>query len=281
MKKTVIAAIVVAMVIVLAAMAYAFYPREERYIPPPTVVAASPTGYGASTSAQISVGFNVLMDTASVESAFVISPNVQGAFAWSRTTMTFAPTQPLPESTYFTVTIGGNARDAKGTPLDCGSYSWSFSTAELPTTRRDIGLGTNDFWTLYPASHPSVGQEVSHPDWVVSALSQGVVLIFDHSEGCYPCVQQSEICESIYSSHPELRYFDLLSGADEPSSTQSFEAYDPNGGVHYVPLTIVVTKATDEYGNEVIAWHSWEGVVDLVTLTSWIQDAQSFYDESA
>ena len=43
--------------------------------------------------------------------------------------------------------------------------------------------------------------------------------------------------------------------------------------------TVVVTKAQDDLGNTVVAWHSWEGVVDQVTLTSWIQDAQSYYDE--
>ena len=171
------------------------------------------------------------------------------------------------------MTIGASARDATGAPLDCGSYTWSFSTADLPTVRRDIGTGAGDFWTVYPDAHPSSGEDVAHPDWVISSLEQGVVLILDHSEGCYPCIQQTQICESVYASHPELQYFDLLSGTDEPSASQAFAAYDPNGGVHYVPLTIVVTKAQDDLGNTVVAWHSWEGVVDLVTLTSWIQDA--------
>jgi hypothetical protein len=278
-KRALMAVAVIATVLIAALAVYAFYPREERYVTPPTVVTASPTGYSASTSTSIRVGFNRAMDTASVESSFVISPVVQGTFAWSRTTMTYSPTQALPDDAHFTVTIGEDARDATGAPLDCGSYTWPFSTADLPTVRRDIGTGADDFWTVYPAAHPSAGQTVTNPDWVIAALGQGIALIFDHSEGCYPCIQQTEICESVDASNPELQYFDLLAGTDEPSSSQAFAAYDPNGGVHYVPLTIVVTKAVDGIGNEVIAWHSWEGVVDLVTLASWIQDAQSFYDE--
>jgi hypothetical protein len=278
-KRALVAVAIIAVVLVAATTAYALYPRESPYVPPPTVVTANPTGYGASVSAHITVDFNIAMDTASVQSAFVISPNVQGVFAWSRTTMTYTPSQPLPDDTHFTVTIGRDARDATGAPLDCGSYTWSFSTANLPTVRREIGMGTDDFWISYPATHPSAGEEVTHPDWATSALGEGVTLVFGHSEGCYPCTQQKEICESVYASHPGLQYFDLLSGTDEPSSSQAFAAYDPNGGVNYVPLTVVITKALDGLGDEVIAWHSWEGVVDLVTLTSWIQDAQSFYNE--
>lgn len=280
-KRGLTAATVVAMVVVAAVVAYTFYPREEPYSPPPTVITASPTGYSAPTSASISVAFNRPMDAESAESAFAISPSLEGTFTWSGYTMMFMPAQELEDDAYFTVTIGASAVDVTGAHLDCGSYTWSFSTADLPTVRRGIGTGAGDFWSVYPESHPSSGAEVAHPDWVVSALEQGVVLILDHSEGCYPCIQQTGICESVYASHPELQYFDLSSGTDEPYASEAFSAYDPNGGVHYVPLTIVVTRAEDGLGNAVLVWHSWEGVVDLVTLTSWIQDAQSYYDEFA
>lgn len=280
-KRALTAVALVAVLVVAATTVYVFYPREEAYLPPPTVVAASPVGYSASTATSITASFNRAMDKASVESSFSITPSVTGTFSWSGYTMTYDPAQALPDDAYYSVTIGSSARDASGEPLDCGSYTWSFSTADLPTVRRAIGTGAGDFWTVYPTTHPSSGQTVSHPDWVISALEQGVVMILDHSEGCYPCVQQTAICESVYATYPELRYFDLSSGTDEPDSSEAFAAYDPNGGVHYVPLTIIVTKAMDGYGNEVVAWHSWEGVVDEVTLTSWVQDAQSYFDDSA
>ncbi|MBE0518203.1 MAG: Ig-like domain-containing protein [Thermoplasmata archaeon] len=278
-KRGITVAAIVVILFVAAVAAYTFYPRAERYLPPPTVLTVSPAGYSASTSTNIIVSFNKAMNVDSVESSFAISPSVQGTFTWSINSLIFTPTQTLPDDSYFTVTIGDGARDATGVPLDCGSYIWSFSTGDLPTVRRNIGTGAGDFWTVYPATHPSSGQTVAHPDWVISALEQGVALILDHSEGCYPCIQQTQICESVDASHPELQYFDLLSGTDEPSASQAFTAYDPNGATHYVPLTIVVTKAVDNLGNAVVAWHSWEGVVDLITLTSWIQDAQSYYDE--
>ena len=271
---------VIAILVIAGTAVYVFYPREEAYLPPPTVVAASPVGYSASTAASVTASFNRAMDKVSVESSFSISPSVQGTFSWSGYTMEFSPVQGLPDDAYYTVTIGSSTRDATGEPLDCGSYSWSFSTADLPTVRRALGVGAGDFWTVYPTMHPLSGQTVTHPDWVIAALEQGVVMILDHSEGCYPCIQQTGICESVYASYPELQYFDLSSGTDEPDSSEAFAAYDPNGDIHYVPLTIVVTKALDGYGNEVVAWHSWEGVVDAVTLTSWIQDAQSYYDDS-
>lgn len=280
-KRILAAAAIVATVVLAGIAVYELYPGDERYVPPPTVVTTSPTGYGASTSAVIQVDFNVAMDTASVEASFSVLPSVQGAFGWSRTSLRFTPTQTLPDDTLFTVTIGGSARDAAGAPLDCGSYMWSFSTANLPTSRRDIGAGGDDFWTVYPPGHPSAGETVSHPDWVTAALEQGSELIFDHSEGCYPCIQQTDICESAYASNPGLQYLDLLAGTDEPHSSQAFTVYDPNGGIHYVPLTILVTKADDGLGNEIVIWHSWEGVVDLVTLNSWIGDAQSYHDECA
>ena len=278
-KRVMVAAAVAAIVFVAAASVYAFYPREEEYVPDPTVVTANPTGYSTPTSAEITVDFNKAMDTASVEAAFDISPYAQGTFAWSHTSMTYAPTEQLPDNTDFIVTIGGGARDADGRPLDCGSYTWQFSTADLPSERRDIGMGVGDFWTVYPESHPSAGVMVTHPDWATSALEQGTALAFCHSEGCYPCTQQNEICTSVCTSYPDLEYFDLLAGTDEPQASQAFAAYDPNGGVNYVPLTVVITKALDGSDHEVIAWHSWEGVVDLVTLTSWMEDALSFYSE--
>lgn len=278
-KSTLKVAAVVAIVILALASVYVFYPREEQDLPPPTVVAAMPTGYGASTAASITVSFNRAMDVASVESAFVIVPSVSGTFSWSGYAMTFNPVPGLPDDSFFTATIGSGAKDLSGEPLDCGVYSWSFSTADLPTVRRSIGSGSGDFWTTYPATHPSSGLPVNHPDWVVAALAQGAVLILDHSEGCYPCVQQMDICQSAYASNPELQYFDVLSGTDEPEASEAFAAYDPDDGMHYVPLTILVTRALDGSGGEVIAWHSWEGVVDLITLTSWIDDARSHYDE--
>jgi len=273
--------VVIALLLVASIAAYVYYPRSEPYVSPPTVILAEPAGYGAGTSESIRVTFNKLMDESSVESSFKILPQIGGSFSWNGIYMTFTPSGPLAAETSYTVYIGSGTRDMSGLPLDCGMYSWSFSTASPPATRRDVGTGADDFWITYPTSHPSSGGTVQHPDWVISALGSGVVMILDHSEGCAPCIQQGSICRSISSANPDITYIDLSSGTDEPDASEGFAAYDPNGGVHYVPLTIVVTKVQSPSGGTVIGWHAWEGVIDESSLQSWIADAKSHYSENS
>ncbi len=276
-KKAIYAIAAVAMVVAASVLAYAYYPRDE-YRVLPSVVEFSPSGYGASTGTHITATFNRPMDRVSVESSFTIHPTVTGSFSWAGTTMTFTPSSPLLDQTYYTATVGSGARDADGSQLDCVVFTWSFFTGSLPTERRDVGTGPEDFWTVYPPSHPSSGGSVQHPQWVLSALESGVVLIFDHSEGCAPCITQGTICEAISSANPDIRYYDLLSGTDEPQASEAFAAYDPSGGIHYVPLTIVITWVQSPYGGVAVGWHSWEGVIDQTSLMSWIADAKSHYD---
>jgi hypothetical protein len=279
-KKMVWGIVVIALLLVASVAAYAYYPRSEPYVSPPTVILAEPAGYGASTSDQIRVTFNKLMDESSVESSFQILPQIGGSFSWNGICVTFTPSVPLAADTYYTGYIGSGTRDRSGLPLDCGMYSWSFSTASPPSTRRDVGTGADDFWIEYPSTHPSSGGAVQHPEWVLSALDSGVVMILDHSEGCAPCIRQGTICLSISSANPDITYIDLSSGTDEPDASEGFAAYDPNGGVHYVPLTIVVTRVQSPTGGTAIGWHAWEGVIDESSLQSWIADAKSHFSEN-
>lgn len=278
-KKAIYAVIAVAIVVTASALVYIYYPRED-YTALPTVVEYAPSGYGASTAARVTATFNRPMNTASVELSFSISPSVTGSISWSGTTMIFTPTSPLPDQTYFTATVGSGARDTAGRQLDCVVFTWSFFTGSPPVQRRDVGTGPEDFWILYPTSHPSSGGIVQHPEWVRSALEGRVVMILDHSEGCSPCITQGAICSAVYSANPDITYFDLSSGTDEPEASEAFAAYDPSGGIHYVPLTIVLTIVSDPAGGTAIGWHSWEGVIDLTSLSSWIADAKSHYDEN-
>lgn len=278
--KVVWSIVVIALLLVASVAAYVYYPRSEPYVSPPTVILAEPAGYGAGTSESIRVTFNKLMDESSVESSFKILPQIGGSFSWNGIYMTFTPSEPLAAETSYTVYIGSGTRDRSGLPLDCGMYSWSFSTASPPATRRDVGTGADDFWITYPTSHPSNGATVQHPEWALSAIDSGVVMILDHSEGCAPCIQMGTICRSVSSANPDITYIDLSSGTDEPDASEGFAAYDPNGGVHYVPLTIVVTKVQSPSGGTVIGWHAWEGVIDESSLQSWIADAKSHYSEN-
>jgi len=133
---------------------------------------------------------------------------------------------------------------------------------------------------VYPTAHPLSGGPVQHPEWALSAIEGGVVMILDHSSGCLPCLQQAMICQDVSSEYPDVSYIDVVSGVDEPQSSQAFAAYDPSGGIHYVPLTIILTKVRLSSGEVGIGWHSWEGVIDKSSLSSWLVDARSHYDEN-
>lgn len=279
-KRAIIALAVVAIIVVGSVVGYTYYPRED-YTVLPSVVDFAPSGYGASSDTSVRITFNRPMDTVSVEASFVIQPSVSGSFSWYGTTMTFVPSGPLFDQTYYSVTVGQGAVDMDGSQLDCLVFTWSFFTGSLPTERRDVGNGVDDFWIEYPATHPSSGSAVQHPQWVLSALEGGVVMILDHSEGCAPCITQGSICQSISSANPDISYIDLSSGTDEPEASEAFAAYDPNGGIHYVPLTIVITWMPSPTGGVAIGWHSWEGVIDITSLSSWIADAKSYYQENS
>lgn len=129
-----------------------------------------------------------------------------------------------------------------------------------------IGTGENEFWT----------RATNHSSWAINAVQNEPVLIFAHSVNCIPCIEQTEICESIDAKYSaDIRYFDYISG-DDAEASDCFSAYDPNGEPHYIPLTIVLTKGP----NNTILWHSWEGVVEEPVLTSWIEDAISYHEEN-
>jgi hypothetical protein len=141
-----------------------------------------------------------------------------------------------------------------------------------------VGTGDSDFWITYPPAHPKSGQEVIHPYKVRTALQSKPVMILTHSENCQPCVVQTEICNRIYSKYASsITYMDLLSGVSEPDATETFNVYDPNDEMHYIPLLIVVTYVKDSKNHTAIGWHAWEGIVDEQILDGWIADAIAHY----
>ena len=79
-----------------------------------------------SARTSISIGFSSPMNRADVESAFAISPTVEGELAWSSDTLVFTPTQRLEPGARYTVSLVG-AHDARGNRL-AGDISFSFTT---------------------------------------------------------------------------------------------------------------------------------------------------------
>lgn len=95
----------------------------------PEIVATDPAGsaQGVPTTTAVSVTFSRPMNTASVESAFSISPSVPGVFTWdpAATIMTFQPSEELTSGTVYTVSVSTVARDTDEIALS-SSRSISF-----------------------------------------------------------------------------------------------------------------------------------------------------------
>lgn len=150
------------------------------------------------------------------------------------------------------------------------------SQAQEPAlmTDRQIGSGANDFWSANPSTGAGQNTTVDHPSWVIAALEKGPVLIFAHIEGCMACAIQEPICVEVNGSHEgNVTYFDLLGGRDDSALNDVMYAYDPSGGSHLVPLVVVINQVDDGIGNAKVVWHSWEGIISLASLDSWINDA--------
>jgi uncharacterized protein YfaS (alpha-2-macroglobulin family) len=90
-----------------------------------------------SGEAPLAVSFSEAMDQASVQSAFLLKPQVQGKFAWTANTVVFTPDQPLQPNTSYTVTLAADARSLQGESV-AAPLSASFKTAPPPAVLRTL-----------------------------------------------------------------------------------------------------------------------------------------------
>lgn len=82
-----------------------------------------------SAGAPIRLTFNRPMDTASVQQALILAPDVVGATTWEGNTLVFRPAQAWPLSSTVTVQLVGG-RSQAGLPL-LGQQTWSFAVGPL------------------------------------------------------------------------------------------------------------------------------------------------------
>jgi len=97
----------------------------------PSIISVEPLN-GADNvplDSTIKVTFSEMMNHASAEAAFIMSPSVSGSFGWNGNVMTFTPGSSLDLNTVYTVTIGSGAIDCAGNHL-AANYTWSFSTGD-------------------------------------------------------------------------------------------------------------------------------------------------------
>ncbi|NOX65139.1 MAG: T9SS type A sorting domain-containing protein [Chlorobi bacterium] len=97
----------------------------------PNVVSSIPANgvEQVSNAGNIEIAFDIRMDASSTESAFSISPSVDGTFSWkdNQKTLVFNPTQNLTPGEKYTVSISNAAQTIFGKNLVFG-YSLQFTT---------------------------------------------------------------------------------------------------------------------------------------------------------
>ena len=86
----------------------------------PTVVASQPESNQEDVplASPIVLRFSTLMDTASIEDALRISPEIELTPGWSGEVLTLTPVEPLTAGVRYTLSIGTDGRDNAGTPLE-------------------------------------------------------------------------------------------------------------------------------------------------------------------
>jgi len=144
-----------------------------------------------------------------------------------------------------------------------------------------IGSGVDDWWTVYPAHSSAAGSIASHPQWILDALEQKPVMIYVH-KGCSYCLPQTEAMAEVVNEYKdELFYYDISAEGQDARAMQAVTAYDPNGGVSYVPLTAIVTLAPDTDGKVQVVWHSSEQVTGKAWIEEYARDAISYHNQNS
>lgn len=142
-----------------------------------------------------------------------------------------------------------------------------------------VGSGNNDWWTAYPDQSSGKGGEVNHPSWILDALKNKPVIIYVH-KSCDYCVPQTEAVQNITDEfNGQITFFEISAEGSDARAEEVMQAYDPNGGTMYVPLTVVLTLAPNSEGEVVQVWHSTDEVTGDGWVKNYVEDALSHYNE--
>jgi len=141
-----------------------------------------------------------------------------------------------------------------------------------------VGSGNDDWWTEYPDQSTGAGGEVGHPSWVMDALKSKPVLIYVH-KSCGYCAPQTAAVQNITDEFKgQITIFNIGADGSDSRSEEVLQAYDPNGGPMYVPLTVILTLAADSEGKVVPVWHSTDDVTGDGWIKNYVEDAISQYE---
>jgi hypothetical protein len=144
-----------------------------------------------------------------------------------------------------------------------------------------VGSGNDDWWTTYPDQSTGAGKEVNHPSWVLDALESKPVLVYVH-KNCAYCVPQTEAVKNVSEEFDgKITIYEISSDEGDARGEEGLQAYDPNGGTIYVPMTAVITLAPNSEGEVVPVWHSTDEVTGEDWIKNYVEDAISQYDENS
>jgi thiol-disulfide isomerase/thioredoxin len=116
---------------------------------------------------------------------------------------------------------------------------------------------------------------------VLDALKGKPVLIYVHKE-CDYCKPQTEAANKVAEEFKgKITYYEISGDGGDSRAEEALMAYDPNGGVTYVPMTIILTLAPGSDGEVGPVWHSSEEITGEDWIRTHIEDAISYYDENS
>jgi hypothetical protein len=112
---------------------------------PPQILSTSPTNDAQNVplNTEITITFNVMMDTTATEGAISMVPAISWSTTWSGSdsVLTLSPSQNLDESTQYTISISTDAESANDVNL-ASSYEFTFTTGSSIDTSPPIILST-------------------------------------------------------------------------------------------------------------------------------------------
>lgn len=155
------------------------------------------------------------------------------------------------------------------------------SSVSVMGAEYSVGSENDSWWTAYPDQSSGAGGDVNHPSWVLDALESKPVLIYVHKE-CDYCVPQTEAVQKIADEFGgKITFYEIDADSGDVRAEEGLQAYDPNGGTMYVPLTVIVTLAIDSDGEVVPVWHSTDEITGEDWINDYMEDALSLYDENS
>lgn len=129
---------------------------------------------------QITLNFNRIMDTQSVENNFLLSPKIDGNFAWSGKNMTFTPKSKLEYDQQYSLNIK-NAKDSEGN-LMTQEFSINFQTRQSKIYFISTEKDQEDFLVEYTLKTKTKNVLVNRPISLYSFSQDGNTVVYTTKE---------------------------------------------------------------------------------------------------